>query len=272
MYFNRLCSVEISNGIKITDLRIKFEVVKSNKSDQNNAKISIYNLSQTTRSRILNDQSLVRISAGYEQASGLVEIGQGNISDVVHSKDKCDIITTIYIKDGLKALRSGNITLSFAEKTQLGVIIDAIKARLGLPLNYSGFNATASTQGFSYVGSISNALDSLARQYNFNWSIQNGQLQIVAKNKGTNRQIVVLSSKTGLVSSPEKMIKTKKDLNLEPDTYKVTSLLQPQVEISDNIQVESKFLNGVFLITKITHTGDTRGDDFLTEIEVQKSV
>ncbi len=269
-YFDRLCIIDISPDLRIQDLKIKFEITKSIKSESNSAKIEIYNLSQNTRKRIVSDQ-LVKVLAGYKEAYGYIEIGQGDISNVVHSSSSPDIITTIYTKDGLKAVRGNVISLSFDVKTPLSSVLAAIQSKLGLPLKFSGIDKTANLKkGYSFIGSVSTALEDLSTQFNFTWSIQNGQLQILSKNKGTGKEVVVLSASTGLIEAPEKKIDSKKDLNSTPDTYKITALLQPQLEVGDNIRIESKFLSGVFLINNFTHTGDTRGQEWYTEIEVAR--
>mgnify|MGYP003423069200 FL=1 len=81
-------------------------------------------------------------------------------------------------------------------------------------------------------------------------------------------QNVFLSDKTGLVESPELIIKTKNLDLINKNEYKVVSLLQPQLEAGDLVQVESIVLTGVFVIKELIHTGDTRGNDWYTRMVV----
>ena len=272
-YYNRVCAIDVSPDIRVTDLKIKFEIKKSLTADKNYCRVDIYNLSEATRNRITNDiNSLVRVQAGYLENVGLVEIGQGNISNVIHSFKTPDIITTIYAKDGFRATRRNNISLSFVEKTPLDSIIKAIIGKLDLPVKFVDYDKSALLNGgFSHIGSIPDALNQLALQFNFSWSIQNGQVLITGLNKSTGRQTVVLSASTGLIENPEKIIKTKELALTSRYEYKVTSLLQPQLEISDLIKIESKTLNGVFIINEFQHIGDTRGNDWYTNMIVAKN-
>lgn len=269
-YFNRVCQVDISPDIRVENHKIKFEIKKSVLSNINSCRVDIYNLSQTTRNKITSDpSSLVRVDAGYVENGGVFAIGQGNISNVIHTIKSPDIITTIYSKDGFNAVTNNPITLSFTGKTQLSSVINAIITKLGLPVKFADYNkAQQFKNGFSYVGSIPDVLDQLGDQFKFKWSIQNGQLQILNGEKSTNVQNVFLSDKTGLVESPELIIKTKNLDELNKNEYKVVSLLQPQLEAGDLVQVESIVLTGIFVIKELIHTGDTRGNEWYTKMVV----
>ena len=269
-YFNRVCSIEISPDIKVEDLKIRFDVKKSILSNQNYCRVDIYNLSQATRNRIASDaSSLVRIRAGYVQNGGLVSIGQGNVSNVIHTLQHPDIITTIYSKDGFNSIIDNNISLSFKENTTLKSVIDAIARDLKLPVKFADYDQNATFKnGYSYLGSIPNALDQLGEQFNFKWSIQNDQLMIIRSGGSNKNKSVSLSAETGLIESPELIIKTKNLPLTNRNEYKVTALLQPQLEAGDLIDIQSKVITGTFVVKELNHLGDTRGNEWFTKIIV----
>jgi hypothetical protein len=269
-YFNRVCVVDISPNIRVEKLRIKFEIKKTIIANTNYCRVDIYNLSQTTRNRITSDStSLVRVLAGYSNYNGLIEIGQGNISNVIHSYKSPDVITTILSKDGFNSIINNRISLSFIDKTPLSSIINTIISKLNIPVKYVNYNKSIQIKnGFSYVGAITDVLDQLGRQYSFKWSIQDGQLLILNGEQGTGNQNVFLSAKTGLIESPELIIKTKKLQELKKNEYKVTCLMQPQLQVGDFIQIESKTLNGTFIVNELLHIGDTEGNEWYTKLIV----
>ena len=269
-YFERVCQVDISPDIRVENHKIKFEIKKSVLSNTNSCRVDIYNLSQITRNKITSDpSSLVRVSAGYVENGGLLNIGQGNISNILHTSKGPDIITTIYSKDGFNAITNNNLSLSFIGKTQLSSVINAIITKLGLPVKFADYNKSGEFKnGYSYVGSIPETLDQLGSQFDFRWSIQNGQLQILNGNNSTSEQNVFLSAGTGLVESPELIIKTKNLDKLNKNEYNVVSLLQPQLEVGDLVQIESNSLNGAFVIRELIHTGDTRGNEWYSKLVV----
>lgn len=272
-YFDRVCSVNVSPDIKVEDLKIRFDIKKSILSNQNYCRVDITNLAQTTRNRITSDpNSLVRIKAGYAQNGGLVSIGQGNISNVIHTFQHPDIVTTIYSKDGFNSIIDNNISLSFKDNTSLKSVIDAIAKDLKLPIKFTDYDQGATFKnGYSYIGSIPNALDQLGEQFKFKWSIQNDQLMII-RNDGSNKnKSVFLSAETGLVESPELIIKTKNLPLTNRNDYKVTALLQPQLEAGDLIDIKSKVVSGTFVVKELNHLGDTRGNEWFTKIIVTNS-
>lgn len=272
-YFDRISAIDVSPDIRVRDLRIKFEVKKNVTSNMNSARVDIYNLSQNTRNRITSDSSsLVRILAGYSQNTGLIEIGQGNISNVVHTVKSPDIITTIYSKDGFNAISNNPISLSFIDGSPLSAIIDTIIAKLGVPVRYADYNKNVRIKnGLSYVGSIPEILDILGREYKFRWSIQNGLLQILNGLSGTGNQSVFLSPSTGLIESPELVIKTKGLSQLNSNEYRIVSLLQPQLEVGDLVEVDSKLLSGIFIINDLVHVGDTHGPEWYSKMIVVRN-
>jgi hypothetical protein len=272
-YFDRICIVEVSPDMRIQDLRIKFDVKKSIFSNLNYCRVDISNLSQTTRNKITSDpSSLVRVKAGYVQNGGAINIGQGNISNVIHSLQNPDIISTIYSKDGFNSIIDNNISLSFKANTSLKSVIDAIAKDLKLPIKYAEYNQNATFKnGYSYLGSIPDALDQLGEQFRFKWSIQNGELMIIQNGGSNKNKSISLSANTGLIESPELIIKTKNLDLLNKNEYKITALLQPQLEAGDLIEVKSKVLNGTFIVKELNHLGDTRGNEWYTKIIVTNS-
>lgn len=272
LYFDRVCAVEVSPDIRVEDLRIKFEIKKNIEPNLNSCKVEIYNLATEIRNRISSDaDSIVRVLAGYKLNEGLINIGTGNISNVLHNVKNPNVITTIYVKDGFNSLLNNNISLSFIDKTPLSDIIEAVIKKLGIPVKYTEFDASISlNNGLTYFGSISRILNQLSVQFKFTWSIQNGELLIIDNASGTGLNSVFLSEKTGLIENPDLIIKNKQLAELDQNDYLVVALLQPQIEVGDSVVIESEVLVGNFTVKDLTHLGDTRGNEWYTKMVVTK--
>mgnify|MGYP000988598499 CR=1 FL=1 len=80
---------------------------------------------------------------------------------------------------------------------------------MNLPLRFSNLKPKNIKNGYSFVGTVSDALQDLAVQYDFEWSIQNGEIQILTKNSSTTLKAFLLSAETGLIESPNRTIKNK---------------------------------------------------------------
>ena len=269
--FDRIYSVSVSPNILIDQLRVKFEIKKTLEAKGNFCKIDIYNLSEQERNKISSEKyALFLFKAGYLQDAGLINLVQGNVTDVIHYVSMPDIITSIYSKDGLKAIKNNFIKLSFAENSSTKNIIDTITNKIGLPIRYSNLQHKNIKGGYSFVGTVSDALDDLGKQYGFTWSIQNGQIQLLVKDSSTNIMAFLLTPETGLIESPNRILKNKEIEKKEKGEYSVTCLLNPQIEVGDLVSIKSNTLNGSFLVKELIHTGDSMGNEWYTKLKISE--
>lgn len=276
-YFDRVCKVEIAGShlITIEHLKIKFEITKSVQAKENTGKIEIYNLGHTTRKLIDPEDCLIKIWAGYSQHKGLIEIGQGDITKVNTNKSETEIVTEIYIAEGIKKIRSNPVSISYASNVKLGDILTTLKASSGFTFKQIDMD-TAKTMagGYADMGSLDHILDNLALSYDFDWSIQNGVVLIKGRKPSVSHEIMLFSSESGLILNPESVKKVSRRLEKSKITQEERSkhslqvLLQPQLQINDVIAVKSEDLSGKYKIEKITHKGDTHGNEWYSDLEV----
>ena len=275
-YFDRVCQVVIESvkRIDIADNKIRFEITKSINAGENIGRIEIWNLTPEIRKMIHSTDSLVRVFAGYAQHSGLIELAQGDIINVRHNRSKCDIVTQIYIGDGNKNLRQKPISKGFEGEVRLSEIIATFQEQSGVPFRCVGVSKSAVVSGgYSICGGLASSLDDLCLVFGLNWSLQDGTILITGQEDEQQETILLLTPETGLIINPEtvKQVSEKlvdSDEPLPPCVYSVQSLIQPQLKVNDLIAVKSPSLDGVFRIQKITHTGDTRGNDWYSSMEV----
>jgi len=275
-YFNRVCRVVIEGckEIDISEHKISFELTKSSNSRENLGRIEIWNLSNETRKLITASDSLVRVFAGYTEAMGLVEIAQGDITNINHNRNKTDTVTQIYIEDGNRKLRQNPISIGFKGEVRLTDILAKLKIQSNITFRLVGVSSGASVGGgYSAIGGLDFILNQLAIIFDFSWSMQGGSILIRGKDKIQDEQVLLLSAETGLIFNPETVKKISEKLvdsdePLPASIYAVQSLLQPHLQINDLIALKSQDLNGNFRIKKISHIGDTRGNDWYSNIEV----
>jgi hypothetical protein len=94
----------------------------------------------------------------------------------------------------------------------------------------------------------------------YQWSIQDGVLQVLAPSETTLETVYVLNSSSGMIGSPEKG---------EDGTIKGVSLLQGDIRPGRRIQFDSKMVKGTFKTERVIHTGDTWGQNWYTELEAK---
>lgn len=110
--------------IKITDLRVTFDVKHTGDSGANTGKISIYNLNPYSRAMLklssnekIEKGLFLRLEVGYGDDLGTIFIG--DIKKSVSVRKGPDIITTIEVADSAKALEEAFIDQSFSSDSDL---------------------------------------------------------------------------------------------------------------------------------------------------------
>ena len=275
-YFDRLCRVVIegTKEIDISENKIAFEVKKSGNAKENVARIKIWNLSTETRKLITASNSLVRLFAGYQDNKGLIEVAQGDITNVRNSRTETEIVTEIHVEDGNNKLLRKPISLSFEDKVTLKNILSNITEQSGFAFRLIGIASGAYvTGGYAAYGDLDIVLDALALVFDIKWSVQGGIILIRGKKPLNDSSVMLLTAETGLILNPETTKKASRNLQesdrpLPVDVYELQSLLQPHLQVNDLIAVESQDLKGNVRINKISHTGDTRGNNWYSNIEV----
>ncbi len=280
LYFDRIAKVIFKHKevITISGHKIAFEVTKSLKQEENEAKIEIYNLSNDLRKKIVLEESLVQLFAGYVQNQGAVQIGQGTVCHISTAHTKVDIVTRVLFKDGLSNIKNNPLSIAYEKNVNVREVLSKIAKECGLGLKINGDIKGDIKGGFVMLGNMSTELNTLGNSFNFNWSIQNNILVICANKQTITSRIVLLTPKTGLIMNPESIKKVSQSLRKLKDNrqklndvnlFKVQALLQSQLQVNDVIAVESNELNGKFRVEKLTHLGDTRGNDWYTDMEVR---
>jgi hypothetical protein len=258
----------------ITELRLKFQVVRDATGEPNIAKIDIYNLSFVNRSKIQKEFAKVVLNVGYE--NNLKLLFKGDIRNVTHIKQGVDDITTLFAVDGNRDLQKSFTNVTFnngaTAQEQVSRVIQDFKGLL--TGNLLGLDKPdQNVMGVSYAAPTNFVMDILADKFQFDWSIQDEQVVTVPLN-GDNQEVsAVITSETGLLGSPEV---TEEGVN-------VTTLLNPAIKPHSIIEIQSEgetvtignlFLDrarrveadGFYTVRKVTHTGDTHDSTWQSAI------
>jgi hypothetical protein len=262
-------------------LRIKFEISKSLQKEPNQGKFQIFNLSPNHAAQIQDEYTDVIFNAGYE--GGVKLLFSGNTQFVANYADKTDWITELICGDGDRTFRNVFMNQTFAAGSTDEQIVQAIidqspKIRKGtLQLNPAG-----SLRGRTYSKMAQETLDEIARTNGCNWSIQNGELQMVRADAMLNpNTATVLRAETGLLEAAER---TNKGIN-------VKCLLNPDISVNSAIKLDNSAIrarinrgrrqstpdqqqmpivnlnkDGIYKVFKVRHMGDTYGNDWITEV------
>lgn len=268
--FNRQITLEIG-GRPVAGLRISFEVIKNLGEEANTAKVSIWNMAENSRNQIreLDDQLI--IGAGYEEDTGPRIIFIGDVTKIAYRRSGVDIVTTVNAGDGIKNLREARTSKSFAAGTQTENILKTMASDLGLALRPIDFALTSQyLQGFSFAGSVKEGLKKIAQKADLEFSVQNGELQILKKRGVTPSVAINLNFNSGLLDMPERLNNLKSNLIEEAPNpgFRVRCLLNPLIEPGSILNLTNVEVPGNFRVETVKHTGDNFEGDFVSEIEV----
>jgi hypothetical protein len=261
------------------NLRIVFEVVKDIQSSPNTANIKIYNLNAEHIAQIGGEFTDVIVNAGYE--GGMRVVFRGNIKRAYRYREGNDYLVEIDAGDGDNDFRGAVINETLAAGTSDSQVIDRCLGSFLGGTNkghIAGIPATGRLRGKVISSSTRDVLSKIAAKNNCNWSIQDGQLQIVPVNDVLPSQAFVVNADTGMLNAPEQ----------EDTGIRVKTLLNPQYQIDGRIQLDNKDIrekrggenesgnqespsrldpDGIYKIVKLTHKGDTHGNDWYSDIE-----
>lgn len=270
--FQRECVVTVGD-LRMQGLRVAFKVEKSTKEEPNTCDVTITNLSAEHRQRVQRKGQTVSLLAGHVGSSALIFVGE--VLQANHQRDGADWNTQLRGATGAKAMRTGWVSESFAAGTPLLDVMLRVSGALGVdPGNsrevLSAEQARMKRQqvltGYAAFGSAARELSGLLKPHGMSWSIQDGRLQVLAGTSPASGAAVRLTPSTGLVGSPEFGTPDFYGVK-EPPRLKVRSLLLPALFPGCRVQLESERYTGDLRAEKVTHSGDTHGGDWYTEIE-----
>ncbi len=276
--FGRKCILQVIDGDgvehTIDSLRMTFEIEESLTGFPGLAKIQVYNLSRARVTKWQEKGLSVTLRVGYGTERP-VKIFEGSIRNVMHTRQAEDSITEIYAADALRAFDDAFHSSSYAGGASLEGIVRSICASMEVePGSLSVLSGKRIYSPLTLSGKCSTILKELAVAFDFYWAIQGGVMFVIDKNGNLDtEELVVINKNTGMIGSP-----TLTEIGAEV-TILINPLVRPfrliQIESADplinigNLQfreVKKTLGAGLYRVQKITHSGDTHGDNWQSSI------
>ena len=245
------------------DFDLSFKVARTLNATPNTCELKLYNLSETSRAHLAAG-ALVRLEAGY--VSGLTLLFSGDVRRVHTKVEGTERVTTIEAGDGERAHRGARVLRSFGPSATVDTVVAALAEAAGVGVGNArealigaGFGRVPGgyPQGTVVDGAIADELTRVCASAGFEWSIQDGVLQLLQRGSALDRLAVVLSADTGLL---EASVSKSGKLSAK-------ALLIPDLVPGRKVDVRSPNARGLFRVTKAEYAGDTTGDDWTTSLE-----
>lgn len=243
-----------------------FDVHKDLTGKPNKATVNLYNLTNDHRAalseRATKGPMRVRLEAGY--AEGTSRIFEGDLSILDHDRKRADFITHLETGDGNATVATSRISKSWGPGTAVAQVIRDVAAALGVGEgNVRAATAGAIleswgptyTQGTAAVGRTFDILQRLCQSTGLEWSIQDGTLQFLVKDKALSGTAVSVTPSTGLIDTVK--IDHKGRLHCK-------TLMIPEVFPGRKIQLVDK---SVWRVDKAHYRGHTKGNDWGIDLQ-----
>jgi hypothetical protein len=289
--YKRECEViigqgTVGQGISVKDLRITFEITKTIGRTPNAALIKIHNLTQAHENQIKGEFDEVLVNAGYQ--GGALLIFRGNIRHVFRYRQETDWITEIAAADGDRDFHNAFVNLSLAGGTSTSQLVDKVVGTFSdTTLGPVTLKERSRIRGRVVSAMARDVLDDIAAESSAHWSIQDGQLHIVHVDSTLPDEAIVITAETGMLDAPQ----------IDDKGIKVRCLLNPRIKVNGKIWLNNNDVmlrvrkqraslpgakqpakkkqqrqiarldpDGVYKVYKLVHKGDTRGNEWETEV------
>lgn len=249
-------------------IRIKFDIDKNSLGTSNKAKMEIYNLSIQSR-QAFKKGYIVQLKVGYQNIIDTIFTGNVLTNGIGSTRNGADIITTIECGDGESSIVMARLDQSYPAGVSVFQILKDCAAAMNLEDSFNpegvgsgiiiGVTNSVYNKGFNASGAVSDTLDKVLKPQGLEWSVQNGNLNIVPKTGHNGQTAIVISKKTGLIGVPSS----------NDQVTKFNSLINPRLIPGALVKLESDntSLNGFYRVRRSHFEGDTWDNKWQVECE-----
>lgn len=265
-------------ALDVSDLRCTFVIEKKAIQSVNYASIAIYNLSRDTEAAVIREGSRVMVEAGYE--NGVYgNIFDGELFQPMRDRENVvDYKLSLHCIDGMIATDMNfiNKVLEAGYNYKETIIAMAKNTRTPIPMGHisEDIKTGKSIRGKVIFGDWRDKAREIALDNGAQFYINDGKLQFMKVTDTSKGQSLVISPENGLIGTP---VQTEHGFNFR-------CLLNPNIQLKNpcmSIKLDNSFIQqqkatqGEYIsmldqdmygiVIGVTHTGDTRGQEWYTD-------
>ena len=249
------------------ELDVSFKIQRTLAARAGTCELEIHNLTPEHRRHILRAPrrtTYVSVDAGYLE--GASRLFTGDLRKAIPVRDGPNWTVKVSAGDGEHAYRTARVSRSFAAGTPLHVAADALADAMGVGVGNAreqlasatlGATGSAFPEGTVLQGQAAAELTRICASAGLQWSIQDGNLQLLPLGGALQRTAIRLAADSGLVEAPE--VVNRRTIN-------VKALLQPGLVPGQQVVVDSDVVSGVWRISEAAYAGDTAGQEWTASL------
>lgn len=267
--------IEGNKAFDVSNLRCTFEIIKTSYMEANQSILQIYNLSPEDENKLIKQGQRIIIEAGYV-GSQYGKIFDGNVIQAIRSKENgTDYVLTLVSMDNDRYTSYGLINVALVAQQSAREAIDTLanKAKVTSEIGYVSQMDITYPRGKVMFGLSKDYLSQIASSQNSTYYSEDGKINIISIVEQPPERIKSYGPKNGLINVP-----TQTELGIS-----CTVLLDPSLKINTFFHVDNEKITGyqytpgqpvraldgegIYRVIRLTHKGDTRGNDWYSEIE-----
>jgi hypothetical protein len=277
----RDCSLAVAGqsgqALELGALRVVFATHKGDSETPNSAEIRVYNLSESTASRMQREFTRVVLQAGYK--GNISVIFDGNIRQFRKGREGVDSYMEIIAADGDRAYNFAMVNTTLASGSRPEDRVKAcqkeFQAKGVQGANLPDLGGNPLPRGKVLYGPAKKYMRNEAENTGCSWSFQDGSLTMVKTSGYLPGEAVVLTHETGLIGTPEQT----------NEGIKARCLLNPRLRVNGRIKLNNASIqaaktdikaaakrppgmdrDGFYRIIKVEFSGDTHGQDWYADM------
>jgi hypothetical protein len=219
------------DGIELSGLKIAFDILKTDTETPNKASVKVWNLADDTAQKIKDEFDTVILNAGYKAKIGTIY--KGNIIQVRRLRERVvDKVLEITMGDGdegyIYAVTNRTLKAGATQKDILDAALEPMK-EYGIELGYCPDLGDAKLpRGKTMFRNSRDIIADICKTTNSTWSIQDGRIDIIPRDKVIPGQAFLISPSTGMVDSPKQ---TNKGVQIR-------CLLNSEIRVGGTVKIE----------------------------------
>lgn len=263
------------DAVKITELHVSFDIVKSsdNKRKGNSATIEVYNLSTETLKKLETQYLAAVISCGYVD-TGLTVLFSGQVTEVSTRDDGSTKITRLDFGEAYVELNHPKVKGLIAPGESVEKAIEEVRKQMpGVSKgSYTGVNKDAACLfGYPLNGTPRKILNEICEAYRLEYRIDRGALYITDQSGLSDKTlsgVFVLNKDTGMIDTPYKTSERGSSLPKDKTRRKgvqVKALLNGRIIPGSAVRIESDLITGWYKVVNARYYGGFNDNDWYVE-------
>lgn len=265
--------------LDVSELRIRFRVEQALVGKPGHAVITVNNMANDTAQRIQREGAPVILQAGHEGNAGL--IFRGTAIQIRRGREsQTDTFLEITAIDGDVAYMYATVNVSMAagwtHTDQLKEMQKGMQAK-GVDPGYTGeLYQNKAVRGKALFGAVRDHMHDFSVSTGTEWAINMGKMDVVPVGGILPDEAFLLTPDTGLIGMPTQSVdgihvrallnpcfRAGAQVKLQNSSIVMAQINPAYADVTYNAPID---LDGAYKIYSVSHTGDTRGNDYYTDM------